>query len=493
VHLFASNDFLTEELFDTHNSFVKERNFTSTYKTTMSNKIMPKNEAISLGESDVNTSPNRKQWNVSTQNRDHHGLLNRDENAFLHQSASTPCLSTIKSADGIWLEDLAGRKYMDFHGNNVHHIGYGHPRLKEAIRKQMDDLPFAPRRFTCDVSVELAEKLKEITPGDLGKVLFTTGGSDAVELALAYTRAYTGRHKTLSFWDAFHGSGFGARSVGGEQMFRSGAIGPLLTGASHVPPFGDYRNAWGLTEGSSDMCARQIEYVLEKEGDIGALIAEPSRAVPYFADPGFWQRVKASCEKHGTLLIFDEIPTGLGKTGKMFSCEHDETTPDILVIGKSLGGGMLPIASMICDPKLDVCEDYAYGHYTHEKNPITARAALTTIQIIEDENLVDNAKKIGDLAMERMQQMMAKHSIIGDIRGRGCLFGMELVKDRDSREPASDFADKVLYRCLSKGLSFKTTMGNILTFTPSLITNQEQIHTAMDIVDLSIQEVSNDV
>ena len=172
---------------------------------------------------------------------------------------------------------------MDFHGNNVHHIGYGHPRLVEAITRQMSELPFAPRRFTCDVAVELAEKLAVITPGTLGKMLFTTGGSDAIEVALSYARAATGRFKTISFWDAYHGTGFGARGIGGEQMFRSGPIGPLLPGTNHVPPFGDYRNAWGVREGSSDLCARQIEYVLEKEGDVGAVIAEPSRCVPLFS------------------------------------------------------------------------------------------------------------------------------------------------------------------------------------------------------------------
>ena len=332
----------------------------------MSSSPLPQ---IAHGESDVNQSPHRKTWQDNCSHSSHNHLLQRDASSFLHQSASTPCLSTIKSAEGIWIEDMAGRKYMDFHGNNVHHIGYGHPRLKEAIRKQMDDLPFAPRRFTCEVSVQLAEKLAAITPGNLGKVLFTTGGSDAVELALAYARAATGRHKTLSFWDAYHGSGFGARSVGGEQMFRSGAIGPLLAGSEHVPPFGDYRNVWGVDSGSSDLCARQIEYVLEKEGDVSAFIAEPTRAVPYIAAPGFWQRVQAACQRHGTLLIFDEIPTGLGKTGKMFSCEHEDVTPDILVLGKGLGGGMLPIASMICHPDLDVCEDYAYGHYTPREKP----------------------------------------------------------------------------------------------------------------------------
>ncbi|WP_419901863.1 aspartate aminotransferase family protein [Kiloniella sp.] len=444
-------------------------------------------------EGDVNHSPRRKDWHDRNIDDGAKELLARDQKVFLHQSVSTPCLSVIKKAEGIWIEDNRGHRFMDFHGNNVHHIGYGHPRLKEAIKQQLDDLPFAPRRFTCDPAVELAEKLTELAPGDLSKVLFATGGSDAIEIALAYARAKTGRFKTISFWDSFHGAGFGARSIGGEEMFRSGPIGPLLPGTEHVPPFGDYRNAWGVKEGSAELCANTIRYVLEKEGDVAAVIAEPTRAVPYIAPPGFWKKVREACNDFGALLIFDEIPTGLGKTGKMFSCEYDEVVPDILVVGKSLGGGILPIAATICRPDLDIADKYAYGHYTHEKNPVTTRAALTTLQIIEDEGLVDNAAKVGAYALERLQEMMTRHPLIGDVRGRGCLFGAELVTDRDNRTPANDAADMVLYRALDKGLSFKTTMGNVLTFTPALVTSQKDMENAMNIIDTCLSEVEKEL
>jgi 4-aminobutyrate aminotransferase len=343
------------------------------------------------------------------------------------------------------------------------------------------------------VAAQLAEKLAEITPGDLSKSLFTTGGSDAIEIALKMARVATGRFKTISFWDAFHGAGFGASSVGGEEMFRGGPVGPLLTGTEHVPPFGDYRNAWGVREGSAELCASQIRYVLEKEGDIGAVIAEPSRAVPYIAPPGFWQQVREACNEYGALLIFDEIPTGLGKTGSMFSCEHDQVVPDILVIGKGLGGGILPIAAAVCQPELDLTQDYAYGHYTHEKNPVTTRAALTTIQIIEEEGLVENAASTGEYALNRLFEMGEKHPLIGDVRGRGFLLGVELVKDRDSREPANEAADMVLYRSLAKGLSFKTTMGNVLTLTPSLITTRKDMDFALKVIDESLHETEREL
>lgn len=449
-------------------------------------------------EGDVNTSPRRREWAARNIGDETRALLDEDARYFLHQSVSTPCLNAIARAEGIWIEDVQGRRYMDFHGNNVHHIGYGHPRLKRAIAAQMDTLPFAPRRFACEPATALAAKLAEISPGSLGKVLFATGGSDAVEIALKVARAATGRFKTLSFWDSFHGAGFGAASIGGEQMFRGGPIGPLLPGAEHVPPFGCYRNPFGYshtarephTEDCARICANIIRYALEKEGDIAAVIAEPNRAVPYIPPPGFWAEVRRACDDHGALLIFDEIPTGLGKTGRMFACEHDGVEPDILVVGKALGGGILPIAATICRPGLDVAGDWAFGHYTHEKNPVTARAALTTIEIIEEEGLVENAAAVGAHAMERLFELMDRHGAIGDVRGRGLLLGIELVRDRGSREPDSDLAEDILYRALDRGLSFKTTMGNVLTWTPPLVIRREEMDAAVDILDACLAEAA---
>jgi 4-aminobutyrate aminotransferase len=394
---------------------------------------------------------------------------------------------------------MDGRRYRDFHGNNVHHIGYGHPRLKEAIGRQMDELPFAPRRFTCEPAVALAEKLIALAPGDLGKVLFTTGGSDAVEVALKIARIATGRFKTISFWDSFHGAGFGASSVGGEQLFRSGSIGPLLPGNEHIPSFGAYRNPFGIDHRREhprdkevgDLVANILRYTLEHEGDVAAVIAEPNRAVPYIPPAGFWQQVRRACDDFGVLLIFDEIPTGLGKTGRMFACDYDRVVPDILVMGKALGGGILPIASVLCKPGFDVADQYAIGHYTHEKNPVTTRAALTTIEIIEDEGLVENAAKVGDWALERMNDMMDRLPLIGDVRGRGFLLGLELVTDRATKEPAKMAAEKIFYRSLDKGLSFKISMGSVLTLTPPLVTTQEQMEEALTILESSIAEETN--
>ncbi|MEI5664927.1 aspartate aminotransferase family protein [Bosea sp. CCNWLW174] len=444
--------------------------------------------AIIHTEGESNTSAARSGWNAGIGDEATRELLARDSAAFLHQSLSSPCLTAMAKAEGIWIEDTMGRRYMDFHGNSVHHIGYGHPRLKEAIKKQLDDLCFSPRRFTCEPAVELAETLGRLAPGDLGKVLFTTGGSDAIEVALRLARAATGRFKTLSFWDAFHGAGFGASSVGGEATFRSGIAGPLLPGAEHVAPWGTRNCAYGHDnlEDSARACAKMISYVLAREGDVAAVVAEPMRATPYPPAAGFWKSVREACDRHGTLLIFDEIPTGLGKTGRFFAHEHDGVQPDMVVLGKALGGGILPIAAVIARRDLDVAGGYAIGHYTHEKNPVTTRAALTTIAIIREEGLTERAAELGAHAMDRLRSFSERCPSIGDVRGRGLLFGVELVKDRADFTPDNALAERVYYRCLEGGLSFKISQGNILTLSPPMVIARAELDRALDIVEQAI-------
>ena len=442
-------------------------------------------------EGDANTSVARATWDsaaVDPQTRD---LLDRDARAFLHQSLSSPCLSTIVRAEGIWIEDTAGRRFMDFHGNSVHHLGYGHPHVVAAIKEQLDSLPFSPRRFTNDVSVTLAERLGQLAPAGLDKVLFTTGGSDAIEVALKIARAATGRFKTLSFWDSFHGAGFGAASVGGEATFRSHIAGPLLPGAEHIAPFHCYHCAYGHPgpDQCGLACASMVDYVLGREGDVAAVIAEPMRAIPVVPPPGYWQAVQAACHRHGTLLIMDEIPTGLGKTGQFFAFGHDGITPDIVTLGKALGGGVLPLAAVVARADLDVAGEFAIGHYTHEKNPVTARAGLATLQVIEEDGLVDRAARLGTAAMDRLRDSLGTLPHVGDIRGRGLMFGVEIVTDRDSRDPDPGRAERIFYACLAEGLSFKISAGNVLTLSPPMVIAQADLDHALTIVETAIRDI----
>ncbi|MEW6334306.1 MAG: aspartate aminotransferase family protein [Thermodesulfobacteriota bacterium] len=441
-------------------------------------------------EGDINISPQRRRWQDEHLDAETRALLAEDEKYFLRQALSTPCLNALRACEGVWIEDLQGRRYMDFHGNNVHQVGFANPSVVAAVKEQLDRLPFCTRRYTNRVAVALARKLAEIAPGDLNKVLLCPGGAEAIGMALKLARIATGRHKTISMWDSFHGASLDAISVGGEAIFRRD-MGPLLPGTEHVPPPDEYRCIYECRgRGGCDlMCARYVEYILEKEGDIAAVIAEPIRSTPYIPKREYWQIIRKACDRHGALLIFDEIPHALGRTGRMFTCEHFDVVPDMLVIGKGLGGGVFPLAALIARDGLDVAETRALGHYTHEKSPVACAAALATIGYIEEHALAEKARRLGEKALDRMGEMMERHPLIGDVRGLGLFMGMELVRNRTTGERAVEEAESVMYAALSRGLAFKLTMGNILTLTPALTITAEQMDHALDIIDDCLTEV----
>ena len=439
-------------------------------------------------EGDLNLSPHRRAWAVENISPATQRTLDEDAGYFLHQSLSTPCLNALKSCQSAWIQDVDGRRYLDFHGNNVHQVGFGHPRVIAAIQEQLDELSFCTRRYTCETAVALAKKLTALAPGDLNRVLFAPGGTSAIGMALKLARLATGRFKFVSMWDSFHGASLDAISVGGEAVFRGG-IGPLLPGCEHVPPPDNRHCPFRCGNACNLACADYLEYVLEKEGDVAAVIGETVRSTPFIPPLDYWKRIRAACDKHGALLILDEIPTGLGRTGRMFACEHYDIVPDMLVLGKGLGGGVFPLAALIAREELNIAADKALGHFTHEKNPVACAAGLATVQVIEEENLVERARTLGNYALERMREMARRHLLIGDVRGLGLLMGIELVRDRNTLKRATEEAEQVMYASLRRGLNFKITMGNILTLSPALIISQAELNQALDILDDCIGEV----
>jgi 4-aminobutyrate aminotransferase len=449
--------------------------------------IMPK---LHHSEGDINISVRRDAWQKTHIDDTSQALLDEDARYFLKQSLSTPCLNTMRACDGIYIEDLQGRRYMDFHGNNVHQVGFANPEVIAAVKNQLDELPFCTRRYTNRTAVQLAKKLAQIAPGDLNKSLFCPGGAEAIGIALKLARLATGRHKTISMWDSFHGATLDTISIGGEAIFRQD-MGPLLPGTEHAPPPDEYRCAFGCGQrGGCDLtCANYVEYILKKEGDVAAVIAEPIRSTPYIPKPEYWQKIRQACDRYGALLIFDEIPHCLGRTGEMFTFENFGVRPDIVVIGKGLGGGVFPMAAVIAREELDVAAHRALGHYTHEKSPVGCAAALATIDYIEKHDLVRHARELGRHSLERLQVMKDRHPLIGDVRGLGLFLGVELVKDRQTRERANDEAEAVMYAALSKGVSFKLTMGNIITLTPALTISRKEMDQALDIIEECIGEV----
>ncbi|MEZ8966040.1 aspartate aminotransferase family protein [Vibrio breoganii] len=443
-------------------------------------------------EGDVNTTPARTLWNESLQHAPTQALLKRDSEVFLHQAMSTPCLDSLEGADGIYLEDTHCKRYMDFHGNNVHQLGHGHPAVLNAISEQLVKLPFSPRRFTNETAVTCAEKLTEICGGDLNRVLFAPGGTSVVGMALKLARHITKNFKVVSLWDSFHGASLDGISVGGEACFREG-MGPLMSGVERIPPAVSYRGALPSQDGSDVHYADYLEYVIEKEGGIGAFIAEAVRNTDVqVPSKAYWKRVREICDKHNVMLIIDDIPNGMGRSGEWFTYQAYDIEPDILCIGKGLGGGVVPIAAMVTKDKYNTAAQVSLGHYTHEKSPIGCAAALATINTIEQDQLLDKVREDSLFVKAELERMKAQYPVIGDVRGIGLLWGVELVTNHVTKERAFDEAEAALYQCLNDGLSFKVSQGNVIQLSPPLIISRQELTSALQIFERAIAKVCKD-
>jgi 4-aminobutyrate aminotransferase len=444
-------------------------------------------------EGDINMSSQRTTWQNNQLDDATRARIDADARHYLHQSMSTPCMNALRVAHGIYLEDLRGRRIMDFHGNIAHQVGFAHPDVVAAVKRQMDTLAFCPRRYTNDPAIAAARRLAERAPGDLSRVLFAPGGATAMGIALKLARVATGRFKTLSMWEAFHGAALDTISIGGEAVFRRN-MGPLLPGTEHAPPCDPQDCPFGCGKECNLRCAAYVEYVLAKEGDIGAVIVETIRSTDAQIPPrAYYQRVRAACDKHGALLILDEIPIGLGRTGAFFAFEHYGIVPDMVVLGKGLGGALMPLAAVLAREELDVAGHVSLGHYTHEKSPLGCAAALATLDVIEREGLVARARKLGGDALRQLDALKDRHTLVGDVRGIGLLLGVELVSDRATMQPAPAAAEKVMYKALAKGLNFKVGQGNVINLAPPLIISDAELARAIAVLDAALTETEAEI
>jgi 4-aminobutyrate aminotransferase len=403
-------------------------------------------------------------------------LLDRDAQVFFHQTLSTPVFNTITRTEGAYIYDGSGKKYLDLHGNGVHTVGYQNPRVIQAIQQQISEsLTFAPRRFTNEPAVELAEKLVSVAPEGLTRVLFCPGGSEAIEMAVMLAKLYTGKWKTLSYYGTFHGAGFQAVSLGADAHFREG-VGPVIPGAIHLELPDYYRNPWGWTDQQQidDEYLRQLRTQIEFNPDIAALISEPIFYNSTVPTRYYWEQVQALCKAHNILLIFDEIYTAFGRTGKMFASEHF-VTPDIVVVGKGFGGGIIPYAGVIGREGLNVLEHKSIGHYTHEKNPLCAAVAKAVIEEVEQKELVTHAHELGAYFKAGLLELQAKFPIIGNVSGLGLNLAVDLVKDRQTKARAIEEANQLMGFCMERGISFKLIQGNILNLKPALVVTKGEV------------------
>lgn len=449
---------------------------------------MPGNKRLDR-EGEINTSPHRQLW-VDGLDEESKFFLKKDEAVFIKQSMSTPCMDVIVDAEGCYLQALSGNKYLDFHGNSVHQIGYKNPYVIDAVKKQLETLPFIPRRYTADIVVEAASRLIEMTLSKDYKVLFVPSGSAAVGLALKIARKVTGRHKVISMWESFHGAGLDTISAGGEYVF-SKDMGPMMPGVIKAIPYNSYRNLIRCTskEAVAQFCLDYIEYIIQNEGDIGALLIEPIRATDVHVPPvSYFQRLKKICATNDILLIFDEIPTALGRSGTFYVHHLFGIEPDILVLGKGLGGGVIPQAAVLAKSRLDCAYDISLGHYTYEKPAAGSAAICATLNYIAEFNLLDHCNKLSAFVAKRSAQLSNRYECLGDIRIAGLLICFECVKDRETKEKNEELAESLLYACLKNGLSFKLSAGNCIVWHPPLIVTTEQLDFAFSVFEKAIQE-----
>lgn len=438
-------------------------------------------------EGDINLTSARGEWIKEDVDEYTRELLEKDAKYFIHQSMSTPCLDVLKNCEGSYIESISGKQYLDFHGNNVHQIGFSHPKLVGRLTEQLQGLTFSTRRYTNEVAIKFAEKLTSVTTHNLNKILLTPNGSSAVGIALKLARAVTKKHKVVSFWDSFHGASLDVISVSGESVFRE-HMGPLMPGVERIPPPITYR---GVFEGNEGKALEYLEYVLSKDNEIGAFLAETIRNTDVqIPSKQFWKEARNLCTKYNVLLILDEIPIALGRTGKLFAFEHYDIEPDILCLGKGLGGGIIPQAAIITKEEYNVFERISLGHYTHEKSPMGAMAGLTVLQILEEEGILEKVKQHEAFMKTTLKKLQRKYSLIGDVRGIGLLWGLELVTDRTTKEKAVYEAEEIMYECLKKGLSFKVSKGNVLQLSPALTISKEELEKALEILNEAFLKIN---
>ena len=350
-----------------------------------------------------------------------------------------------KRAEGVYVYDQDGKRYIDFSSQLMNvNIGHGHEKVKAAVIKQMDELSFVYPGMATEARAALGKKLADITPARLTKSFFTLGGAEAVENSIKLARAVTGRHKIVSLYRSYHGATYGAMSAGGDPR-RFGMDQQAVPNHVRVENPYFYRCPWNSStlEECGDNAADALERVVKFENPnaIAAILLEgesgSSGCIKY--PPNYWKRVREICDQHGILLICDEVMSGFGRTGKMFGVDHHGVEPDMMCMAKGLTSGYLPLGALVVSDKIaDAYADQALPlGLTYSAHSVCCAAALATIEIYEEENLIENAAKMGQYIEQQVESMKERHPSIGDFRNTGLLGCIELVKNRETKEPVT--------------------------------------------------------
>jgi 4-aminobutyrate aminotransferase len=426
-------------------------------------------------------------------------VLKRDENAIGTTFKIRFYPLVIERARGVNVVDVDGREYLDFNASwAVANTGYGHPRILQAIRDQLEKTSFVSTiTFPNETTVKLAERLIAITLGDFQKkVWFGLSGSDANDLVFKILPKATGRPRILSFLGAYHGQTMGSASLSGHKAHTRF---PGFANVVKVPYAYCYRCPFSLTYPACGIyCANDFieDYAFKTmtdPQDLAGLIVEPvqSDGGDVIPPPEYLDELKKLADKYGLLFVADEVKVGFGRTGRMFAVQNSAVNPDLMVLGKPLASGM-PLSACVC--RGDMLDTLSGTHLlTAGGHPVSCAAALATIDVIEKERLSENAVKVGSYVKKRFLEMAGRHELIGDIRGAGLILGIELVKDRETKEPAARETAKLCYQAWKNGLltAYVGLNSNVLEITPPLILTIDQAESGIQILERSLSEVED--
>jgi 4-aminobutyrate aminotransferase len=403
----------------------------------------------------------------------------------------------IARGEGTMVEDVDGNRFLDFMaGIAVAATGFGHPYVVKAVQDAAAKfLHICGSDFYYESMAALCERLARVAPGTTKKRVFlTNSGTEATEGAIKLARYATRRTAIIAFHGAFHGRTTGAVSLTSSKARQHAGFGPLLPDVHHVPFAYRYRCAHCTNESACTLeCVSSIESGLFTRHldpkDVAAIFVEPVQGEGGYVVPpdGFLQGLRELCDRHGILLVFDEVQSGIGRTGKMFACDHEGVEPDILLTAKGLGSGM-PIGAFIARETIDNWQTGAHGS-TFGGNPVCCAAALATLDLVERE-LMENARTQGVRLLDGARRLQSQFACVGDVRGRGLMVGLEFVKDRETKEPHPDIVRRLVDLAFSRGLLLLGAGKSALRLAPPLIIGERDIDTGLAMIDQCLRELT---
>lgn len=422
-------------------------------------------------------------------------FVKRDEEA-ISPSYTRSYPFVIDHGKGSLVWDVDGNEYIDFTaGIAVTSTGHSHPDVVQAIKDQADKfIHMSGTDFYYPVQIELAEKINSLMPGSEPKqTFFTNSGAESIEAAFKLARYTTGRPRMIAFIGGFHGRTMGAMSLSASKSVHRQGFAPLVPGVTHVPYSYCYRCDYNLQYPACDVhCVKYIEKTLFKRfipaDEVAAIFVEPIQGEGGYVVPPplFHVRLRELADKYGILLVDDEIQAGVGRTGKMFAIEHWGVAPDIITIAKGIASGM-PLGAMVAKKSLMTWPSGAHAN-TFGGNPIACAAGIVTLRLIEG-GYMQNAECMGERFMERLRSMQARHPCMGDVRGKGLMVGVEFVKDKDTKEPATELRNAVVQQCFEDGLLVLGCGMSALRFVPALNVPADLVDQGVEMFERAMTKV----